>query len=61
MEASISAFTKALLANINPLWVIAGLFGLMLFSGLIVLALNWLERRVERSEFEKNILSKNNN
>jgi hypothetical protein len=61
MEASISAFTKALLANINPLLVIAGLFGLMLFSGLIVLALNWLERRVERSEFEKKILSKNDN
>jgi uncharacterized membrane protein YciS (DUF1049 family) len=61
METAISAFTSSFLSSANILWVIAGLFGLLLISGMVVVALNWLERRVERAELEKKILHKDNN
>ncbi len=61
METAISAFTSSFLSSANILWVIAGLFGLLLISGMVVVALNWLERRVERAELEKKILRKDNN
>ncbi|MBR6811314.1 hypothetical protein IKM56_02675 [Candidatus Saccharibacteria bacterium] len=61
METAISAFTSSFLTSVNILWVIAGLFGLLLISGMVVVALNWLERRVERAELEKKILHKDNN
>lgn len=61
METAISAFTSSFLSSVNILWVIAGLFGLLLISGMVVVALNWLERRVERAELEKKILHKDNN
>ncbi|MDO4729758.1 MAG: hypothetical protein Q4A96_00995 [Candidatus Saccharibacteria bacterium] len=61
METAISAFTSSFLSSVNILWVIAGLFGLLLISGMVVVALNWLERRVERAELEKKILRKDNN
>jgi uncharacterized membrane protein YciS (DUF1049 family) len=61
METAISAFTSSFLSSANILWVIAGLFGLLLISGMVVVALNWLEHRVERAELEKKILHKDNN
>ncbi|GEM_PF-5779551 len=61
METAISAFTSSFLSSVNILWVIAGLFGLLLISGMVVVALSWLERRVERAELEKKILHKDNN
>ena len=61
METAISAFTSSFLSSANILWVIVGLFGLLLISGMVVVALNWLERRVERAELEKKILHKDNN